>query len=63
MISYFSLYKPLFMFELLVAEFMFTCRLTRRPMYWLRLALSCFVCLAVSSIPLQPKTPPTTATA
>ncbi len=57
MISYFSLYKPLFMLELLLAEFMFTCRLKRRPRYWLRLFLTFFACLVVSSVPLQPKTP------
>ena len=57
MISYFTLYKPLFMLELLAAEYLFTCRLKRRPRYWLRLALAALACLAVSAVPWQPKAP------
>ena len=61
MISYFALYKPLFMIELLAAEYMFTCRLKRRPLYWLRFALAALACLGISLIPWQPGTPLTMA--
>lgn len=48
MISYFSFYKPLFMFQLLAAEYLTTCRLPRRKWFWLRYALTVAGCFAFS---------------
>ncbi len=56
MISYFTLYKPLFTLELLVAEYLYTSRLHRRPLFWLRYALSALMCLGASILPWQPRT-------
>ena len=57
MITYFALYKPLVTLELLIAEYIFTCRLKRKPMFWFRYLLSVTACLVLSLIPWQPQTP------
>lgn len=58
--SYFSFYKPLFMAELLIIEFLFTYRLRKRRYFiWRYLAVAA-VCMAVAIvIPWQPKEPVT----
>ena len=48
MITLFSFYKPLFMFQLLAAEFLFCCRLRRRSHFWLRYALAVILCFGFS---------------
>lgn len=50
MISYFFFYKPLFMAQLLIAEFLFTCRLPRRRAFWLRYSFMAAICLLVSAV-------------
>lgn len=56
MISFFSFYKPLFMVQLLISEFLFTCRLKKRSFFSLRYSAMCVVCLAVSAlIAVQPE--------
>ena len=57
MISYFTLYKPLFVLELLIAEGLYAARLRRRKRFLLRAGLSVLFCLAVSAIPWHPKAP------
>ena len=58
MISWFSFYKPLFMAQLLLAEFLCTCRLPRRSGFWLRYAVTVAVCLLFSVlIPGEPDGP------
>ena len=57
MVSYFTLYKPLFTLELLIATQLYTCRLKRRPRFILRYALGALLCLGVSALPWQPGTP------
>ena len=55
MISYFSFYRPVFMAQLLIAEFLFTCRLKKRKLFWLRYAASCILCLLFALfVPLYP---------
>lgn len=48
MISYFSFYKPLFMLQLLIAEFLFTFRLPKRSKFFLRFSLMVVLCFALS---------------
>lgn len=58
MISWFSFYKLLFMAQLLLAEFLCTCRLPRRSGFWLRYAVTVAVCLLFSVlIPGEPDGP------
>ncbi len=45
MISYFLFYRPVFMTQLLIAEFLFTCRLKKRKLFWLRYSASLALCL------------------
>lgn len=55
MISYFSFYRPVFMAQLLIAEFLFTCRLKKRKLFWLRYAASVAACLMFALfVPLYP---------
>ena len=55
MISYFSFYRPVFMAQLLIAEFLFTCRLKKRKLFWLRYASSVAACLMFALfVPLYP---------
>ncbi|MBR4210596.1 MAG: sensor histidine kinase [Lachnospiraceae bacterium] len=59
MIHYFSFYKPLFMAQLLVAEFLFSCRLPRREHFWLRYAAMAAIAMGISAVlPWQPQTAP-----
>lgn len=46
--EYFAFYKPLFMVQLLVAGFLFCCRLPRRSLFWLRYTASAAACIALS---------------
>ena len=56
MINYFSFYRPVFMAQLLIAEFLFTCRLKKRKFFWLRYAALCVLCLLFALfIPLYPR--------
>ena len=43
-----TVYKVVFMAELLVAEFLFTLRLKRRSKFWLRFAAMCVVGLLLA---------------
>lgn len=56
MINYFSFYRPVFMAQLLIAEFLFTCRLKKRKFFWLRYAALCVLCLLFALfVPLYPR--------
>ena len=50
MISFFAFYKPLFMFQLLIAEFLFCRRLRRRSRFWLRYLLAAAACFVFSIV-------------
>lgn len=50
MISFFAFYKPLFMFQLLIAEFLFCRRLRRRSRFWLRYLLAAAACFVFSVV-------------
>ena len=57
MINYFSFYRPVFMVQLLIAELLFTCRLKKRGMFWLRYIAAVAVCMLFATfVPLYPKT-------
>ena len=54
--SYFTFYKPIFMIELLVIEFIFTFRLAKRKYFALRYVALDALCLTFSVVlPVQPK--------
>ena len=58
MISYFAFYKVIFMVQLLIAEALFTFRLRRRSLFWLRWCLSAALCLACAALfPWEPQGP------
>ena len=54
--SYFVLYRPVFMLELLAAEFLFTLKLRKRSYFVLRYILSAVSCVAFAAfVPLKPE--------
>ena len=58
MISYFAFYKVIFMVQLLIAEALFTFRLRRRSLFWLRWCLSAALCMACAALfPWEPQGP------
>ena len=57
MINYFSFYRPVFMVQLLIAELLFTCRLKKRGMFWLRYIAAVAVCMLFATfVPMYPNT-------
>lgn len=55
MINYFSFYRPVFMLQLLIAEFLFTVRLRKRRLFWLRFCAGAAICLLFATfVPLSP---------
>lgn len=57
MITYFSFYRPVFMAQLLIAEFLFTCRLKKRRLFWLRYAAAVAACMLFAVfVPMTPNT-------
>lgn len=54
--SYISFYKFLFIFEILIAEFLFTFRLKKRKLFAIRLLFSTIFLLLVAMIPFPTKT-------
>lgn len=50
--TYVGFYKFLFVVEVLVAEIMFTFRLSKRKFFWLRLLGGFFVMLGFAAIPI-----------
>lgn len=57
MITYFSFYRPVFMAQLLIAEFLFTCRLKKRRLFWLRYLVAVVACMLFAVfVPMTPNT-------
>lgn len=52
----FAFYKPVFMAELLIVEYLFTCRLRKRRYFLLRYAVTVALCMAAAiAIPFHPQ--------